>query len=58
MAGLVSSEQVAGLIAQFQVLDADGDGKLTVHELRAALAKQQRSGLGGPGMDVRAIMER
>jgi hypothetical protein len=59
VAGLVSSEQVAGLLAQFQMLDTDGDGKLTVQELRTALAKQQKSGLGRlQDIDVRAIMER
>lgn len=30
VAGLMSQEQVAGLVAQFQMLDADGDGCLTL----------------------------
>lgn len=34
VAALMRPEEVAGLVMQFKALDADGDGRLTVHELR------------------------
>ncbi|EFJ50778.1 hypothetical protein VOLCADRAFT_57999 [Volvox carteri f. nagariensis] len=36
VASLMRPEEVAGLVAQFKALDADGDGKLNVQELRVS----------------------
>ncbi|KAG2429126.1 hypothetical protein HYH02_014163 [Chlamydomonas schloesseri] len=44
VAGLMRREEVAGLVAQFKSLDADGDGKLCVEELQAGLARQEMRG--------------
>ncbi len=38
VAGLMRPEEVAGLVAQFKSLDADGDGKLNVQELQVGEA--------------------
>ncbi|GLI64350.1 hypothetical protein VaNZ11_007589, partial [Volvox africanus] len=47
VAGLMRPEEVAGLVAQFKSLDADGDGKLNVQELRDGLARQELHPKGG-----------
>ncbi|KAG2499620.1 hypothetical protein HYH03_002559 [Edaphochlamys debaryana] len=48
MAGLLRREEVAGLVAQFRALDADGDGRIDIQELKDGLARQELR-LRGPG---------
>ncbi|KXZ47282.1 hypothetical protein GPECTOR_36g133 [Gonium pectorale] len=49
VAGMMRSEEVAGLVAQFKGLDADGDGKLSVRELKEGLARQELQAKAAPG---------
>ncbi|PNW86128.1 hypothetical protein CHLRE_02g074370v5 [Chlamydomonas reinhardtii] len=55
VAGLMRREEVAGLVAQFRALDVNGDGKLSIQELKEGLAKQELR-LGGP--TARPLTER
>ncbi|KAG2493172.1 hypothetical protein HYH03_008594 [Edaphochlamys debaryana] len=41
VAGLMRQEEVAGLVAAFKDMDADGDGKLSLEELKEGLARQE-----------------
>ena len=47
VAGLMRREEVAGLVAQFKSLDADGDGKLSVEELQVGGSGARGRGRGG-----------
>ncbi|KAG2425938.1 hypothetical protein HXX76_013311 [Chlamydomonas incerta] len=55
VAGLMRREEVAGLVAQFRALDVNGDGKLSIQELKEGLARQELR-LGGP--NARPLTER
>ncbi|GFR48452.1 hypothetical protein Agub_g10354 [Astrephomene gubernaculifera] len=52
VAGMMRSEEVAGLVAQFRGLDADRDGKLSLTELKHGLARQEFRGLAFGGVSA------
>lgn len=57
VAGLMRAEEVAGLMAQFQALDADRDGKLSVQELAAGLGRQELRGPSVSGPAAKPMLD-